>query len=549
MYYYVCFAVSLVLTLVYAAKWHKHFDTHMTLIFALIPVTNFGSLMYANARSVREAIFAINLTYISGCFLVPIIGFMVFELCNVRLPRILRVSVLSMAALLYSATLTIGKSDLFYKSIRMEGGTVIKEYGIVHTVFLVFVVLCFTASLGAMDYAFTHMKHVSNRIIILLIIPEVLTFLSFFGGRLNSTIVDLIPAAYCASQVFYIFIVRLLCLYDINDTALDTLVETGETGFISIDFKFNYLGSNETARRTFPELENVNVDSPVNLDFTLKATITEWVKAFNDDQNDNTRYYEKDGKIYCVDINYLYDDRRRVGYQFFITDDTITQRFNETLQEQVEEKTQYLENMHDKLITSMAAMVESRDNSTGGHIRRTSDVVCILIDRMQNDPVMHLTNDFCKNIIKAAPMHDLGKIAVDDAVLRKPGRFTPEEFEKMKAHAAEGARIIDDILADTDDEAFHKIARNVAHYHHERMDGSGYPDGLKGKQIPLEARIMAIADVYDALVSKRVYKDAMSFEKANDIMMESFGKHFDKDLEKYYIEARETIEEYYRINS
>ena len=157
-----------------------------------------------------------------------------------------------------------------------------------------------------------------------------------------------------------------------------------------------------------------------------------------------------------------------------------------------------------------------------------------------------MPDKFCNDLIKAAPMHDLGKIAVDDAILRKSGRFTPEEFEKMKVHAAEGARIVHEILKDTDDDEFRRLAENVAHYHHERMDGSGYPEGLKGDAIPLEARIMAIADVYDALVSKRVYKEAMSFEKANDIMMEGMGPHFDPALKQYYVSARPKLEAYYR---
>ena len=143
-------------------------------------------------------------------------------------------------------------------------------------------------------------------------------------------------------------------------------------------------------------------------------------------------------------------------------------------------------------------------------------------------------------------MHDLGKITVDDAVLRKPGRFTPEEFEQMKKHAPEGARIVKQILEGTDNVEFMNIAVNVAHYHHERMDGSGYPEGLKGEEIPFEARIMAIVDVYDALVSKRVYKDSMSFEQADQIIIESMGKHFDKALEPYYIKARPKFENYYK---
>jgi HD-GYP domain-containing protein (c-di-GMP phosphodiesterase class II) len=157
-----------------------------------------------------------------------------------------------------------------------------------------------------------------------------------------------------------------------------------------------------------------------------------------------------------------------------------------------------------------------------------------------------ITQEFRDDLIKAAPLHDIGKIAVDDEILRKPGRFTPEEFEQMKLHAPEGAKVLHSILADTDDESFKVLAENVAHYHHERMDGSGYPDHLRSYEIPIEARIMAIADVYDALVSKRVYKDRMSFEKADSIMRESMGKHFDRNLEKYYLAARPRIEEYYR---
>ena len=151
---------------------------------------------------------------------------------------------------------------------------------------------------------------------------------------------------------------------------------------------------------------------------------------------------------------------------------------------------------------------------------------------------------FAKILLKQL-LHDLGKIAVNDVVLRKPGRFTPEEFQQMKFHAEEGARVVHEILIDSDDKEYSRIAENVAHYHHERIDGSGYPKGLKGDDIPLEARIMAIADVYDALISKRVYKDSFSFEKADTIILEGMGKQFDSRLKKYYIAARPRLEAYY----
>lgn len=198
-----------------------------------------------------------------------------------------------------------------------------------------------------------------------------------------------------------------------------------------------------------------------------------------------------------------------------------------------------------KLVMSMATMVESRDNSTGGHIKRTSDVVKFIVEEMMKDPLLATDNNFYSNVIKAAPMHDLGKIAIDDVILRKPGKFTPEEYAIMKTHSPEGARIVEEILKDTLNKEFEQITINIAHYHHEKWDGTGYPEGLKGEDIPLEARIMAVADVYDALVSKRVYKDEFSFEDANRIIITSMGTHFDPGLEKYYVRARQRIENYY----
>ena len=202
-------------------------------------------------------------------------------------------------------------------------------------------------------------------------------------------------------------------------------------------------------------------------------------------------------------------------------------------------------NLQDKLVLGMATMVEGRDNSTGGHIKRTSGVVRLLAEEMMKDQTLDLDPSFYQSLIKAAPMHDLGKITIDDAILRKPGKFTPEEYEIMKTHSPEGAKILTQILQDVTDKNLETIAINVAHYHHERWDGKGYPDGLKGDNIPLEARIMAIADVYDALVSKRVYKDEFSFNDAYRIIIENMGKQFDPGLEKYFARAREKIEAYY----
>ena len=375
------------------------------------------------------------------------------------------------------------------------------------------------------------------------------------------------PLDYVLSGIVLIMISRRIILYDVTDTAIETISSNGKTGFASFDKNFHYLGSNHIAKDIYPELAKLKVDDSVPQKSELNDELIVNICRYVVEPKKNSFFKNSGRQIFQVAINNLFDGRTNRGYILYMQDDTRNQKyisllnkFKERLKDEVAEKTENIVKMHDNLILSMATMVESRDNSTGGHIRRTSDVVKVLIDEIRKDEANAdgrknirflfgkegLTDEFCKNMIQAAPMHDLGKIAVDDAVLRKPGKFTPEEYAEMKKHAAEGARIVDQILDGTENEAFHKVAVNVAHYHHERWDGSGYPEGLKGEEIPIEARIMAIADVYDALVSKRVYKDKFSFDDADRIMMESMGKHFDKRLERYYLSAKPRLEEYYR---
>jgi len=558
LYYDSMFLLSLALTVFYMFIWHKHFDVHVTLMFVMVPIANLGNMLLSHAQSLETALAANKLTYVGGCFSMLLIMLTVFSLCHIKLNRYFRVLALSLSLAVFLSSLTIGSSPIFYRDVSfvpMDGAMplVNKQYGFMHTVFRGLVICYFVISLAAIIYCYVRKNQVSRKIIFLLFLPASLCMLSFFGGRLLFRDIELIPAAYVGALVVYLIISWRISLYDITDTGIDSLLEKGDTGFVSFDFKFNYLGSNQTAKTIFPALCTLTVDRPIQKNADMCATALPWLQAFQADEKCNTVLYEQGEKTYQVTITYLYTGRLKRGYQFFITDDTadrqyikLLDNFNQELQKEVGIKTAHIEKMHDHLVLGMATMVESRDNSTGGHIKRTSVGVEMLIREMQKSPQQELTDAFCQKVIKAAPMHDLGKIAVDDAILRKPGRFTPEEFEKMKSHAAEGARIVREILRGTDDDDFKRIAENVAHFHHERWDGSGYPQGLKGEAIPLEARIMAVADVYDALVSKRVYKEKMPFEKTHAIIMDGMGRHFDPGLEAYYLGAREKLEAYYK---
>ena len=199
------------------------------------------------------------------------------------------------------------------------------------------------------------------------------------------------------------------------------------------------------------------------------------------------------------------------------------------------------------MINVMADLVESRDKSTGTHIKNTAAYVEIICEQMIKDGIYAdvVDEDFKNNVVASAPMHDIGKIKISDTILNKPGRFEPDEYEIMKTHAEEGALIIRSVKKTVESQALKENylgeAENMAHYHHEKWNGEGYPCGLKGEEIPLSARIMAVADVFDALVSKRVYKPGMPFEKAMGIIKESSGEHFDPKVVEAFIHAEEKV--------
>ena len=213
--------------------------------------------------------------------------------------------------------------------------------------------------------------------------------------------------------------------------------------------------------------------------------------------------------------------------------------------ENVEHQNEVISRLQNGLILVLADMVESRDQCTGDHVRKTAAYTGIIMRELKREGFYldQLTEAFMQDVVNSAPLHDVGKIQVSDAILNKPGKLTDEEFEIMKTHTTAGAEIISraiDMVAE-DNSGFLKEAMNLAHYHHEKWNGQGYPCGLAGEDIPLSARIMAVADVFDALVSKRSYKDGFPFEKAMSIIREGSGSHFDPRVVNAFVSAQDEV--------
>lgn len=215
---------------------------------------------------------------------------------------------------------------------------------------------------------------------------------------------------------------------------------------------------------------------------------------------------------------------------------------NDYLEAEVQRRTREITAIQDVTILVMASLAETRDSDTGNHIRRTQHYIKIMAEQLRQHPrfAETLTDAYVDMLFKSAPLHDIGKVGIPDRILLKPGRFTPDEFEIMKTHTTLGFDAIQHAEVSLGTPvAFLDMAKDIALYHQEKWDGSGYPKALAGEDIPLSARLMAVADVYDALISRRVYKEGMPHEKAVGIIAEGRGTHFDPDLVDAFMAAQE----------
>ena len=378
--------------------------------------------------------------------------------------------------------------DWYYRSVEMvirDGYTFLKrECGPLHLLSPIYIVITMGCGLIIVANALRKKKHVSYFVSVGSLCLLILCSATFVGERMVGLKVELLPIAYTVCAGGILLMLNRVVTYDIKGISREAIEESREYGFVICDGKFRLSGADEQAKQWFPELNKLKIDYRIrdfSTDFLLQTR--KWVLT-GDSQN--VVYFEREGRILEV-CHSVPEMNRRTLHCIRIRDDTpqqqylkLVEQYNEELGTQVKEKTARLVEVQNDIIVSMASIVENRDNNTGGHIRRTSDVVRIL----QN----------------------------------------------------------------SDDLQFKNIAVNVAHYQHEKWDGTGYPCRLAQEEILLEARIMALADVFDALVSKRVYKEQFSYDNAFGIIEELSGIYFDPSLCRAFLQCRLPMETLYNSN-
>ncbi len=359
------------------------------------------------------------------------------------------------------------------------------------------------------------------------------------------------PYLYMAGDVLLVLNYDRNRAHDISSLISDSQKALSR-GYIAVDLNGLFLSANERCFDFLPDLKNQRADAVIPADSPSGKHLRSVIESYNDNGT-TTATFRVGEKTLAYEIAPIrYRNGPTQGYLIDIRDATEEARnieiladFNARLNQEVAEKTRNVEAMQEKLVLSLADMVENRDSNTGGHVKRTSDVVRILVEDIQLNQYFPLPDSLAKDLVRTAPMHDLGKVSIDSSILNKPGRLTPEEYTIMKTHSTISGQMVRILLEGMEEEHLVQTAYHVARYHHERWDGKGYPEGLVGEMIPLEARIMAVADVYDALVSKRVYKAPMSYDKAAQIMVEGMGTQFDPSMHVVFLSCRSRLERYY----
>lgn len=549
--------------------WLKIFDVknsvsqYITLL--ILVVSNLGFYFVSTSTSLEEAMVAQKMTYFAGVFLPVFYFFLVLEICHIEISRWLSATLVMIQCVIFGFVCTIGKNELFYTnaSLYVKKGTsiLIREYGPFHILYPVSMYIYMGVAIIVTMYVLVKRRSINRKGVITMVVLCFLAIGAYVLERAMHASYEFSPIANDILMIGALIPVYRSNLYTVYEKKDIINEQLAQKGFLTFDKKRIYQNCNEFMVNVFPELSNYRIGQKIEGCSKELQALVDQIDVLDGKQQAlaarnhshhkvaafwlNGKYYE--GLIHSVTNSF----GTLKGYTIELKDDTanrmiieLKEQYNDELSKEVEEKTRRIREIQQKTILGMAQMVESRDLSTGGHIKRTSDVVGIFAKKLlQSD--LGLDEQFLKLVIRSAPMHDLGKIGVDDAVLRKQGKFTDEEYNMMKKHSEIGYHMVKEILSGVEEPDFVSIAENVAHYHHEKVNGTGYPHGLKGDEIPIEARIMALADVFDALVSKRCYKDAFSYDKAFEIIENDAGTHFDEKLAKVFISCRPQLEDYY----
>ena len=555
--------LSLVVLIYYSKRGNNMLEI---LLSVSLFVSNVGYYFLSTARTVDTAFIANSLAYLGGIFLPFIVMLKLVDFSKSKIPDSFAFIMAFFNILLYITVMLSEKYTFYYADVVFDPGppaSLITTPGPFYYVRFVILGVEMALSIFFTALTYTGRRKASFRTMIFFVGMMFLVFVVYITELIVDLKYELLPVCYLACGLMLNYSSKRMALYDVTLSVQEKIDEVNNYAYIAFDRNYNFMGCNTMAYIFFPELEAASIDSRLEPENYALKGLLKWVHdtSMYADKEDVTAKYVKNDLVIndrnpeerkhlnCEMSLIHYGINNRIeGYLVELVDDTDQQARieqlsfkGERLQREATKAAKKLKSLQSSTILGMAAMIESRDNSTGGHINRTTACCALFVEHLRTLHDYNQSENYWDAVVNSSPLHDLGKIGVSDSILKKTSGLKPWEYDEMKTHAAKGAEIVKKVLVDVDDKEFVRVATNVAHYHHEKYDGSGYPDHLRGEQIPFEARIMALVDVFDALVSQRYYKEPMSYDDAFKIIHDERGSHFDPHLSKIFISLKPEI--------
>lgn len=545
----------LIFEIIYVMKQKGSYMQNLMLLLLISVLVNLvGYLVELKSDSLETALIGVKIAYLGKPYITLCIFFFVVEFCKVNLPDLLKGALVAFHLLITTLVFTCDLHSFFYTSIQYIYSDsychLVLGHGLFYYLFIGMTLLYFIAItvIGIRKIRSTKDWLIKRQMFLCLAMITIclIGFLLFLSGCTNGYDTTVLSYFVCV-QMLIILMIHFQ-LFNTLSFAKDESMDGMEEALFVFDNDDGVIYQNKNARLMQHYIENHYTEPFVQVlkDLIQKNEhlIVKNGYVFRGEEHDHEDVSQSANSVYHITGREITRQGRTYGYAVLVSDETESYYYTSHLEAKVSAKTHEIIKIQRSVIGSFAAMIEARDGITGLHIKNTSNFVKILTHAMQNSPKYadRITDDYAQMVSAAAKLHDIGKIAVPDYVLQKPGKLTDEEYEIMKKHPAEGARIIKETLGKLENDEYVHIAYNMAYYHHEKFAGGGYPCNLKGTEIPLSARIMAICDVYDALRSNRHYKEGFSVEKSVSIIRESRGSHFDPDITDIFLQHIDEME-------
>lgn len=524
---------------------NKKINYYFILLMLIMAISNAGYLAVGLSETVQEAVLATKVAYIGGCFTSPLMILLICSICKYDFGKWFRIGIYAYSFIVYFMILTIGYNDLYYTEYHLESlwdsTILVNEYGIGHSMFYLILYGAIIVQMVMLIHSTVKKRSVSRKNLFLLFGLEAMNVSLFFVGRLINADFEVMPALYVFNGWFFLVIHHRLRHYNIEESVAEVLQKNQNNGYIMFDEGLNYVGCNKMASSVFPQLERCYIDSPIKDIYELEEVI----KAFPKDNKEFTTAFTVNERHFECRFNRRFYNDKVYGYMLELIEDTYKwQHINylsdnnteleQTVREQNAElikKQEAIEKLFLQTVTALSEAVDAKDRYTSGHSKRVAEYARMLAKRMG------MSEEEQDEIYRAGLLHDIGKIRIPVDIINKAGKLTDEEYNIIKIHPVTGYNILRGI-------AGNNLIAISAKYHHERYDGKGYPNGLAGDMIPLAARILAVADTYDAMTSNRSYRKALPQDVVRSEIEKGKGTQFDPDIAEIMLHVIDEDKDY-----